>query len=592
MSSHFSEAYALAVGELKKNDRQWAAFESTGNCVVLAGPGSGKTKVLTAKVARMLVEDIRPPRGLACLTYNNECVRELERRLGRLGVEQRPNLLIGTVHSFCLGCVLEPFGQLAGLSPPYRIASQDQQESFLQRAVDEIVSTSERASKFRTDLEKHRRTALDRSSPAWKRQIGRLALRYEELLEENGLLDFDGIILSALDLLKLDWVCKALVARFPVVVVDEYQDLGQPLHEVVLRLIAHGARVFVVGDPDQSIYGFTGARPELLIELSERSDVEPVTLRLNYRCGQRIVKAASLTLSEERDYQAGNDYEGAVYFHSVTGATRGQAEHVLKELLPAARKRHPGSPLNEVAILYHNKGDGSTIAEVADAAGIDYVRVDGDAPYRKTLLTRWLEDCAAWCSDGWSTGEPRLGTILKRWVYWHRLGSGAHLPVLRAKRRLVSFLYGYREPDALARDWFTALMDAALGEALALPALIEEVREIERLQQAFAPPKGRLCNLTVRGLGGQVGRRDHLNLITLHSVKGREFDIVFMLGCDEGCFKHGEAQSRNLFYVGLTRARHEIHMAYSGYYERYGKRYRLGPAQFMLDLEKRLTDSF
>src|SRR5437870_4283560 len=92
--------YLLAAEELSRNDRQWTAYESRGHCVVLAGPGSGKTKVLTTKMARMLAEDVRPPHGIACITFNNQCVKELKKRLGRLGIEEGSRVFIGTVHSY------------------------------------------------------------------------------------------------------------------------------------------------------------------------------------------------------------------------------------------------------------------------------------------------------------------------------------------------------------------------------------------------------------------------------------------------------------------------------------------------------------
>src|SRR5947209_3809409 len=94
--------YRIAADDFWDNPGQWQAYESKGHCVVLAGPGSGKTKTLTVKMARILAEDVRPPRGVACITYSNECARELRRRLRLLGVEERPNVFIGTVHSFCL----------------------------------------------------------------------------------------------------------------------------------------------------------------------------------------------------------------------------------------------------------------------------------------------------------------------------------------------------------------------------------------------------------------------------------------------------------------------------------------------------------
>src|ERR1043165_4979997 len=106
--------YLEAAEELRRNKRQLAAYESEGNCIVLAGPGSGKTKVLTTKLARMLAVDVASPRGIVCMTYSSECARELIRRLGRLGVRSSRNLFVGTVHSFCLKSIVLPYARLAG----------------------------------------------------------------------------------------------------------------------------------------------------------------------------------------------------------------------------------------------------------------------------------------------------------------------------------------------------------------------------------------------------------------------------------------------------------------------------------------------
>lgn len=122
MLSHASnpdlKPYFVAAEDLRKNKGQWAAYEARGHCVVLAGPDSGKTKVLTVKLARLIAEDVAPPRGVACLTYNNECVRELTRRLARLGIRNSRNVFVGTVHSFCLKAVLLPYAKLGGLGLP------------------------------------------------------------------------------------------------------------------------------------------------------------------------------------------------------------------------------------------------------------------------------------------------------------------------------------------------------------------------------------------------------------------------------------------------------------------------------------------
>src|SRR5215471_8599227 len=105
--------YRIAAQELRENPEQWRAYESNGHCVVLAGPGSGKTKTLTVKLARMFAEDIEPPRGIACITYNSECAGELRRRLERLGVSESRNVFIGTLHSFGLKHVIFPYARLS-----------------------------------------------------------------------------------------------------------------------------------------------------------------------------------------------------------------------------------------------------------------------------------------------------------------------------------------------------------------------------------------------------------------------------------------------------------------------------------------------
>lgn len=138
--------YLAAAEELRKNREQWKAYESDGHCIVLAGPGSGKTKVLTLKLARLIAEDVTPPRGVACLTYNHECVKELNRRLARLGIRNSRNVYVGTVHSFCLKAVLLPYANMGGLGlpDPLRIAMPSDSERLFSQAKDKVVGVNER----------------------------------------------------------------------------------------------------------------------------------------------------------------------------------------------------------------------------------------------------------------------------------------------------------------------------------------------------------------------------------------------------------------------------------------------------------------
>jgi superfamily I DNA/RNA helicase len=299
-------AYRRAAEELRPNRGQWQAYNADRHCVVLAGPGSGKTKTLTVKIAKLLIETVREPRGLACITYNAECARELKTRLERLGILESDNVFIGTVHSFCFKKVVIPYATLGGIQLPtdLRIALPSEQEALFARAVALEISADEPPWRWRTLTEEYRRTHLNRETPEWQEdeQLAALVTRYEGLLRQDGMIDFDDMILIGLRLIESrHWVRRALRARFPVIVVDEYQDLGVPLHRIVESLCFRGgSRLFAVGDPDQSIYGFTGARPELLRELAASPRVESVSLPFNYRSGPTIVRAAEIALGEAR----------------------------------------------------------------------------------------------------------------------------------------------------------------------------------------------------------------------------------------------------------------------------------------------------
>jgi DNA helicase-2/ATP-dependent DNA helicase PcrA len=258
--------YLRAAEELRRNQGQWDAYESDGHCVVLAGPGSGKTKTLTIKLARMLAEDVQEPRGIACITYNNECARELEDRLEALGVEPGKRVFIGTVHSFSLTQVILPYAKVAqmGLPEDFQVASRAEQARALEIAFGRTIGGPENPQRWKDRMGKHRRSILNRTSVAWRTndpQLSQLVEAYEEELRVLGRIDFDDMPLLAVRALRQhEWLQKALLAKYPILAVDEYQDLGRALHRMVMGLcVSTGMRLSAVGDVDQSIYGFTGA---------------------------------------------------------------------------------------------------------------------------------------------------------------------------------------------------------------------------------------------------------------------------------------------------------------------------------------------
>lgn len=594
-------AYLKAAEDLRDNLCQWQAYESKGNCVVLAGPGSGKTKVLTIKMARMLSEDISPPRGIACITYNSECARELKRRLEYFGVTESRNVFIGTIHSFCFANVLLPYGRITKyINGEIKVATSDVQNSVLARAL-ELNGINAPPSDWKTNFDKYRRSFLDRSASEWREtnpDMAKIIETYEDILRNRGMVDFDDMVLLGLKIIEEnDWVQSALLARFPIVVIDEYQDLGLPLHYIVLNILKKGIRIFAVGDPDQSIYGFAGAKPELLIELSKLEDMETVRLPFNYRSGKKIVEASQIALGEHRGYKAKGAHKGIIEFHYCPEGIESQADFICSTIIPESLKAKRGRVLGDIAVLYVDKNDGDVISNAVNAYGYESIRIDANAPYKKTPLIRWLEDCALWCSGGWKLGTPRLSSIVQAWINFNRrIHDERKLQSLKVS--LIRFLWSHRNADESLYKWLAEFKVACLEETLiSEPELLEEEKEFLKLIDA-CKRGGRIENFTIATFAGQGGSPDHLNLITLHSAKGLEFDIVIMMGMDQGRLPswaatsaHAKREARRLFYVGLTRAKDEVHMTFSGWFtNRSGRRFDNGPSEFLLELQQKLKE--
>lgn len=544
--------------------------------MVLAGPGSGKTKTLTAAMARVLSEEVVDPRGVACITFNNECAIELESRLRALSVPPSERVFIGTVHSFALTQVILPYARcVPGLVPDaLRVATRSEQRSAVEAAYIVVFGRDGRDPHERWTFAVQKRLRdVDRSAASWRGRNPELAdfiEAYEAQLRQAGLIDFDDMPLLAFRLVKEHaWVRSALRARFPVLFVDEYQDLGHALHELVLLLCFEGGmRLFAVGDSDQSIYGFTGANPELLDSLTQRADVETIRLRFNYRSGAKIIRASLGALGEHRDYRGldGAD-EGVLTFLPVAGELDAQASAVVTGALPTLLQRY--SP-DEIAVLYRAAWLGDKVAAELDAAGIPYLRTDTNALVkRSSRLARFAEECARWAVGGWEDADPPFERLLRQAKALVYGGRCTEVQEQALSRELISFLRATIGLGETTHVWLQRLCRD----------LVEPWRRVSKNPHQEWDICGEMVRMTdpARGwdiplnvFAGRIAGSGRVNLSTLHSAKGREFDAVIIYGANGGDMPSRRdsnspatlREARRSFYVGVTRPRKELVIVY------------------------------
>lgn len=565
-------ALAQALAELAPNKEQYEAAITREHCVVLAGPGSGKTKTLTTAMARVLMDDVVDPRGVACITYNNECATELEERLAKFGVANSDRSFIGTVHSFALTQVIAPYTRcIAQLLPDdFRVATSSECRAAVEAAYKSVFGdTGNSHDRWRFAEEKRRRD-VDRTLPAWKGKNPELATfieAYEAELRHKALIDFDDMPLIAFRMIKEhSWIRDALRARFPVLFVDEYQDLGHALHELVLLLcFESGIRLFAVGDADQSIYGFNGANPGLLQSLTARGDVKTIRLRFNYRSGAKIIRASLGALGEERDYCGWDGApEGDLSFWPVEGDLNKQARYIAEAVLPSLLGR--GLQLEKIGILYRAAWLGDKVADALKETDIAILRTDGNALVRRnSRLARFVEACSRWVTGGWRDALPPYHRLLGQAlaiVYGGRVSEAEEQAMTL---QLMAFLRSGIDRNETTHAWLIRFCRELIAPWQGIVRNTHQEWEVcSELVARTDPALG--LDMPLNVFSGQIDGSGRVTLSTLHSAKGREFDAAILFGINAEDFpnwrdaksERAMREARRLFYVGVTRPRKEL----------------------------------
>lgn len=574
MSNHTTLKKALA--ELEKNKEQFEAVHCKTHCVVLAGPGSGKTKTLTTAIARTLKEEVIAPRAIACITYNNECAIELETRLSKLGVDTTGTNFIGTVHSFALTQIIMPYSRCVESNIPqdFKVADLKECRIAIENAYKKIYQDSGDPYKQWEFAKEKRNRELDRTLPIWKghnKELAEFIEEYEQELRKKGLIDFDDMPLIAFRMIKENpWICDAIEARFPILFVDEYQDLGHGLHELVQLVCFDGnVRLFAVGDADQSIYGFTGANPELLQSLTLRQDVQTFQLKFNYRSGTKIVKASSAALNENRHYESPEDTpEGEIKFHSVNGGLEEQAYFIVNKLLAELNRK--GFKNENIAILYRAAWLGDKIVEALEDQQLPYHRTDGNSLIkRSSKFARFIEDCAKWVTGGWKDAEPPFRKLHNQAliiVYGHHYTKNEEQQLAL---QIIDFLQNSRSITETANEWLLRFNQELLKPWMAVCRNnLQEWEICSELLEKTSPTSNKDMSLDL--FAGKTEGTGRIILTTFHSSKGREFDAVILFGVNNNVIPSSRdktspqalKETRRLFYVAVTRPKNTLHLVF------------------------------
>lgn len=552
--SHAQQAPAPAPTSDALNDGQLEAAHVLAQAVaVIAGPGTGKTKTLVARIAFLIAEHGVPPEQIAAVTFTNKAAREMRERLGAsLGKRVAGKLTIGTFHSLCLR-LLRAWGVdalLVDSAHALALAAQAIEQCALKcspRALLEAVS------RMKNDA---RCVALDEQAFSC----------YQALLSREGLMDFDDLLLRVIDMLRAEPTHD--LSAFTYVHVDEFQDIN-PLQYALLRVLwTHSASRFCIGDPDQAIYGFRGASADCFALLGEDfAELHTVRLTVNYRCTPEILSCANALIAQNpapspRVLNAA--LKGGVPVRLIRAADDfAQAVFIAKEIahmagglrMDSAIQRERVFSFSEIAVLYRTHRQAEMIEHCLRIEGIPCLIAGRDKLLSDPLVRgvtgffRYLADAKD--LSAWRAFEALLPDAAMLAALLEEFGEKA----------------GKEKPAKLIASLISKAGISAGEDAQALLGLAAAYAHMDDLLGALLLGE----EADVMRLSGKSVRSGAVTLMTLHGAKGLEFPAVFVCGVKHGVLPLDQPgrvndvqEERRLFFVGITRAMEELLLITSG----------------------------
>ena len=626
MDAQAAETAAQAVGwsadELLGglNDPQREAVtHPEGPLLILAGPGSGKTRVITSRIAWLVTQQGVRPDEILAITFTNKAAAEMRERVHRL-LPELSGAWISTFHSMCARILRRDIEHLAPFTRDFSIHDTTERNALIKQVVKDLGYDPKR---FRPAVlggwisnEKNRAAepgetlVVDDGSGMEDEVFSKVKAAYAERLEAQNALDFDDLLLKTLELFdRHPGVRDSYARRFRYVLVDEYQDTNRVQYLLTAHLASGHGNLSVCGDPDQSIYGWRGADIRNILDFEEDFG-SPLVVRLeqNYRSTKTILAAASAVIAHNTRRKAKELWTDGDEGDRLVCLECGDENEEAREIAAQVRSLNArGSAWGQCAIFYRVNFMQRALESALRLSGVPYQVVGGLEFYSR----REIRDLVAYLrllvnprddqAFARVVNAPLRGvgqTTLDRLLQWSRdrrvplrgaLRSEEAIGLVRgrAKKGLAEFAGILEELEALKDGPAGAALDAVLesigrerwlaemddGEGSEVrDANVEELRahahEYDRLNPAGKLPGFLQDVALVSDTDAYDGAEDAVKLMTLHSAKGLEFEHVFIAGCEEEILPHARAveedpemgieEERRLFYVGLTRARRSL----------------------------------
>jgi superfamily I DNA/RNA helicase len=646
----------LNLASLNPAQRQ-AVETSEGPLLILAGAGTGKTRVITFRVAR-LVEKGVPPANILAVTFTNKAAREMQERvtqlLGRVRAssagDKAPRPTICTFHSLCVRILRQHIERL-GYKRNFVIYSESEQLSAIKKILSHISGGGPKADPYAVlSLLSRFRNGGGRASvfndPNTAALARHVQSRYQTALRACNAVDFDDLILLTLQLFREHaGVLAACRDKYKYIMVDEYQDTNAAQFQLVHHLASAHRNLCVVGDDDQSIYGWRGAETANLLDLEKHfPGVKVVKLEQNYRSTNTILSAANAVIKNNASRRGKHLWsqkgEGAKITLHAFGADEEEARRTAEQIEFARLSRR--AAWRQQAILFRTNQQSRPLETALRQAGIRYHVVGGQSYFDRREIKDFLAYLKLFVNPNDDISLLRVANVPPRGlseVTMERLLAASqqrNCPVFSAMRHTdVQAEFVPRTRAALAD--FIALIERHHqnlqgGQMVSLSAwaagFLAEIgyeADARRGEKNPDAADSRIQNLrdliaTLPGPGGAPERQlqdflddlsldsdrqeekentgDAVTLITVHSCKGLEFPHVYIVGLEDGLFPHSRSkvegtmdEERRLFYVALTRAMETLTLSHCATRQKYGQAQPCHPSPFLREIPPELLES-